>query len=81
MKTQRISYRLKRPINTFGKTFVAQREISFEIRLCAQLMMDQVVSKSNKANFDLKINDAIDTRNKELFKEIAENDQHYAWEY
>ncbi|WP_067840676.1 hypothetical protein [Amphibacillus sediminis] len=79
MKKQKVNYCLRR--NFFSYPLIAKREMPFEVKLIAQLVMDALVSEHNKANFDRKINKAIDSNDPAQFKRICEQNKHYSWEY
>ncbi|MBM7540082.1 hypothetical protein [Amphibacillus cookii] len=81
MKKQKVYYCLQRTHRHYAKYMIAKRDLSFEIKLTAQLMLDSLIADWNKADFDRQINEAIDQHDVERFKEISEAKKHYAWEY
>ncbi|MCZ0702057.1 uncharacterized protein YpiB (UPF0302 family) [Natronobacillus azotifigens] len=81
MKKHKVNYRLKRYNLVPHHKIKAKREVSFEIQLMAQLLMDQLVSERNKMEFDRKINEAIESKDKELFMQLSNHYQHYLFEY
>ncbi|SDC62700.1 hypothetical protein SAMN05421734_11419 [Pelagirhabdus alkalitolerans] len=81
MRKQKTHYRLRRLSNGFTNYMVAKRDLSFEIKLTAQLMLDELVADYNKAQFDQRIDESIAANNREQFEEISKENHHYTWEY
>lgn len=76
-----MSYRLSNNYQGFGTSIMAKRDLSFEIKLLAQLIMDELISERNKANFDNQIDRALQSKDIALFKQLSQDNQHYSIEY
>lgn len=77
MKKQKVSYRYFR---YEGNVRYARREISFEIKLSSQLILDELCYKWNEKMIESAINRSIDTGDKEKFIKIAKQYKRYLWE-
>ncbi|SFD99794.1 IDEAL domain-containing protein [Lentibacillus persicus] len=77
MKKQKIVYQLYRYA---GKAINAKREVPFEMKLSAQLILDELCFSWNKEKLESAINDAIDTNDKEKFDALSKEYRHYVWE-
>lgn len=54
-----------------GFVLLARREISFELKLTTQLMLDTLCFQWNKKQMMMQINDALDERNKDYFLQLS----------
>ena len=63
-----------------GESLQAKRGIPYEIRLQAQLILDELCFKWNKEELERQLNDAIDTNNKEEFMRLSHLYKQYLWE-
>ncbi|MFD2761699.1 IDEAL domain-containing protein [Lentibacillus juripiscarius] len=77
MNRQKASYRFYRYT---GKTLYAKREISYELRLTAQLVLDELCFNWNKQKLEMAINHSVDTGDKEQFLLLSEAYRSYIWE-
>ncbi|UFU00457.1 IDEAL domain-containing protein [Radiobacillus kanasensis] len=77
MKKHKVNYRLKVFGSGHYSKIVAKREISYEIKLAAQLLLDELCFNWNKAHLEEMINESIDTNNSEAFYELSEQYQPY----
>ena len=81
MKKHKVNYTLKAFNGRKNVSIKAKREISFEIKLAARLILDALVSDWNKSNLENQINDSIDKQDKETFLQLSKKYQTYSWEY
>ncbi len=77
MNRQKEGYRFYR---YNGKTLYAKREISYELRLNAQLVLDELCFNWNKLKLEEAINHSIDTGNKEQFLRLSKEYRNFVWE-
>ncbi|MFD1361364.1 IDEAL domain-containing protein [Lentibacillus salinarum] len=77
MKKQKMTYQLYRYTGTAIK---ATREVPFELKLSAQLLLDEVCFNWNKQRLETAINHAIDTGDREQFKQLCEEYRSFIWE-
>lgn len=63
-----------------GESLKAKREIPYEIRLQAQLMLDELCFKWNKKMLQNKLNESLDTNNKDEFMRLSNVYKQYIWE-
>ncbi len=80
MKKQKISYRLISFDRNRNNAILARREISYEIKLASQLMLDDLCFNWNKARIEEQINLAIDQNDKATFDILSEQFRSYIWE-
>ncbi|MCP8615480.1 hypothetical protein [Salirhabdus salicampi] len=80
MKKQKSSYSLMKFGPSSQKRFVARREISYELKLSARLVLDELVYKWNKVYFEQKMNYALDNGDKAEFMKWAKLYEPYTWE-
>ncbi|KAB8138954.1 IDEAL domain-containing protein [Gracilibacillus oryzae] len=80
MKKQKISYRLISFERNRKKAILARREISYEIKLASQLMLDDLCFNWNKARLEEQINLAIDRNDKPAFETLSKQYKQYIWE-
>lgn len=80
MKQQKLSYFLVKK-KVFSKDPIyARKEISFEIKLAARLLLDESLYSGNKLRLEQKINDAIDKNNRTDFNTLSKMYQPFTWE-
>ncbi|SHG21253.1 IDEAL domain-containing protein [Ornithinibacillus halophilus] len=77
MKKEKVVYRY---FPYSGKVLQARREIPFEMRLTAQMVLDELCFNWNKKQLEAELNSSIDKGNKEKFKELSEAYMDYIWE-
>lgn len=77
MNKEKVVYRFFR---YNGNTLHARKEIPFEFKLKAQLVLDELCFKWNKEQLVRKLNHAIDTNNKEEFRQLSKEYNDYIWE-
>ncbi|ENH95711.1 hypothetical protein J416_14682 [Gracilibacillus halophilus YIM-C55.5] len=77
MKKQKTTYQLKSFYMNQKGHFMAKREISYEIKLVSQLLLDDLCYRWNKARLDEQINQAIDTNDTDTFMELSHMYQSY----
>lgn len=77
MKKQKSIYRY---IRYEGSRLNARREISYEIKLSTQLILDELCFNWNKKKVDSAINRSIDTNNKNEFIKLCKRYHRYLWE-
>ncbi|WP_077310338.1 IDEAL domain-containing protein [Terribacillus halophilus] len=70
MKKHKVVYRLQRT-NRKRSYVTAKREIAFEVKLAAKLMLDEFLFTWNKNRLEAQINDSIDQNNQVLFNELS----------
>lgn len=63
-----------------GESLKARREIPYELRLQAQLILDELCFKWNKKMLQKQLDYSIDTENKEEFMRLSEVYRHFLWE-
>ncbi|MFD2042796.1 hypothetical protein ACFSTA_00570 [Ornithinibacillus salinisoli] len=63
-----------------GKVLQARREIPYEIKLTARLLLDEICFNWNKAQLEAKLNSSIEKGNKEAFSELRKAYLDYIWE-
>jgi uncharacterized protein YpiB (UPF0302 family) len=80
MKKQKTSYILVKYKNCSPQPFRAKKELSYEIKLAARLLLDEVIYNGNKLRLELQINDAIDSGNEKQFKQLSKKYQPFTWE-
>ncbi|WP_182200873.1 IDEAL domain-containing protein [Paraliobacillus salinarum] len=81
MKKQKVNYCLERYAVLKHSPIKAKKEISFEIKLASQLLLDELVVKWNKSNLEQRINQAIDNQDETAFQELSKSYQAYAYEF
>ncbi|MFP7494859.1 IDEAL domain-containing protein [Terribacillus saccharophilus] len=70
MKKHKVVYRLQRTKRK--RAYVtAKREITFEVKLATRLMLDEFYFTWNKNRLEVLINECIDNRDEERFKELS----------
>jgi len=62
-----------------GKPIQAKREVPYEIRLQARLMMDVVCFQFNKARLEEDLNIALEEGDKSAFQQLSGEYKHYIW--
>ncbi|SFA81028.1 IDEAL domain-containing protein [Lentibacillus halodurans] len=77
MKKQKVVYQLYRYA---GNAIVAKKDVPFELKLSAQLVLDEICFNWNKWKLESGINHAIDTGDKEKFEQLSEEYRRYIWE-
>ncbi|WP_010529844.1 IDEAL domain-containing protein [Lentibacillus jeotgali] len=77
MKKQKLIYQLYRYA---GKPMKAKRDVPFELKLSAQLVLDEMCFTWNKQTLESAINQAIDTGDRERFAQLSKEYRHYIWE-
>ncbi|WP_407272924.1 hypothetical protein [Radiobacillus sp. PE A8.2] len=80
MKKHKVVYKLSVFGNRKGSKIVAKREIPFEIKLAAKLILDDLCFSWNKTHLETKINESIDKMDKEGFMILSKQYQPYTWE-
>ncbi|MDX8045687.1 IDEAL domain-containing protein [Gracilibacillus sp. S3-1-1] len=80
MKKHKVSYQLKMFHINQKPVLNARREISYEIRLASQLLLDDLCFNWNKARLEERINRSIDNNDKESFRELSNQYNSYIWE-
>ncbi|PAF17630.1 hypothetical protein CHH69_09235 [Terribacillus saccharophilus] len=79
MKKHKVVYRLQRTKRK--RAYVtAKREISFEVKLATRLMLDEFYFTWNKNRLEAQINECIDQKDAERFKELSAAYRHYTFE-
>ena len=79
MKKHKVVYRLQRTKRK--RAYVtAKREISFEVKLATRLMLDEFYFTWNKNRLEAQINECIDQKDEERFKELSEAYRPYTFE-
>ncbi|MFP7479598.1 IDEAL domain-containing protein [Terribacillus saccharophilus] len=79
MKKHKVVYRLQRTKRK--RAYVtAKREISFEVKLATRLMLDEFYFTWNKSRLEAQINECIDQRDTERFKELSAAYRPYTFE-
>lgn len=73
-----IDYQLKKFDRNASKVIFARREISFEVRLTAQMILDEICFQGNKARLDQAINQSLDQKDKERFQTLSKQ-YSYIW--
>lgn len=63
-----------------GKPLQAKREIPFEMRLVARMMLDELCFNWNKAILEEALNSSIDGNNHEAFQHLSEKYKQFVWE-
>jgi len=63
-----------------GESLKARREIPYELRLQAQLILDELCFKWNKKMLQKQLDYSIDAENKEEFMRLSEVYRHFLWE-
>jgi len=77
MNKEKVVYRFFR---YNGNTLHARKEIPFEFKLNAQLILDEICFKWNKKQLVRKINHSIETNNKDEFLRLSKEYNNYIWE-
>jgi len=77
MKQEKVVYRFFQYV---GEPLTARKELAFEEKLAAQLLLDELVFKWNKSHLEEEINHAIETNNYVDFKKYSEAYKQYVWE-
>ncbi|TFJ93502.1 IDEAL domain-containing protein [Lentibacillus salicampi] len=77
MKKQKTTYQL---YCYTGKAMKAKRDAPFELKLSAQLLLDELCFNWNKQKLESAINEAIDAGDRERFIKLSEEYRHYIWE-
>lgn len=62
-----------------GKPVQAKREVSYEMKLQAQLILDEICFHYNKSKVEADLNRAIDDRNESDFKRCSDIYKEYIW--
>lgn len=79
MKKHKVVYRLQRTKRK--RAYVtAKREISFEVKLATRLMLDEFYFTWNKNRLEAQINECIDQKDEERFKELSAAYRPYTFE-
>lgn len=79
MKKQKVAYLLRK--QGFGKKKIQARlEISFELKLAARLILDEITYRWNKQILEQKINAAIDHGDRKEFESLSKDYQPFTWE-
>ena len=79
MKKHKVVYRLQRTKRK--RAYVtAKREISFEVKLATRLMLDEFYFTWNKNRLEAQINECIDQKDEERFKELSATYRPYTFE-
>ncbi|MFB1051123.1 IDEAL domain-containing protein [Paraliobacillus sp. JSM ZJ581] len=81
MKKQKVNYYLIKYAALENASIKAKKEVSFEIKLASQLLLDELVSTRNKLHLEQRINQAIDDRDEIAFLELSKRYQVYAYEF
>ncbi|SES69050.1 hypothetical protein SAMN05216389_101430 [Oceanobacillus limi] len=63
-----------------GKVIKARREIPYDVKLTARLVLDEICFNWNKAQLEAKLNSSIEEGNKEKFEQLREAYLDYIWE-
>ncbi|MFD1849981.1 IDEAL domain-containing protein [Oceanobacillus bengalensis] len=63
-----------------GNTLYAKKEIPYEFRLSAQLILDELCFDWNKKQLENKINETLITGDKDEFMRLCEEYRHFLWE-
>lgn len=63
-----------------GKVLLAKRETPFEMKLIAQLILDDLCYSWNKRQLERELNEAIDRGDKEKFNQLSVAYKEYVWE-
>ncbi|WP_249870194.1 IDEAL domain-containing protein [Oceanobacillus saliphilus] len=77
MKKEKIVYRFYR---YQGKSINAKREIPYELRLFARLILDELCFTWNKIRLEEDLNSSLEKGNKEAFMKLSEAYRHFVWE-
>ncbi|GAA0439647.1 hypothetical protein GCM10008983_15660 [Lentibacillus halophilus] len=77
MNQQKMGYRLYRYT---GNALYAKREISYEMRLTAQMMLDELCFEWNKKQLKSAIDQSIDANDKQWFLQLSQSYRSYIWE-
>ncbi|MBY7143022.1 IDEAL domain-containing protein [Virgibacillus sp. NKC19-3] len=72
--------RLLRYYRYEGEILKARKEIPFEFKLTARMMLDEQCFIWNKEKLEKAINNAIETGNKQEFINLSELFKQYVWE-
>ncbi|GAB3060694.1 IDEAL domain-containing protein [Virgibacillus ainsalahensis] len=78
MKKEKIVYRYFRYT---GKMIKAKKEVSFETRLTARMILDEVCFNWNKEQLSAAIDESIKEGNKQEFMKLSEAYKDYVWEH
>ncbi|CQR47063.1 hypothetical protein BN1058_01352 [Paraliobacillus sp. PM-2] len=81
MKKQKANYLLSSFAAVKDSPIKAKKEISFEIKLASQLLLDDLVSRWNKSQLEQRINEAIDHQDKIAFLQLSKEYQAYTYEF
>lgn len=63
-----------------GKPVQAKREVSFELRLQARLILDEICFQYNRFRLEESLNKALENRDKSAFVEHSEALKEFIWE-
>lgn len=63
-----------------GKPVQAKREVPFEMRLQARMILDEMCFQYNRARLEENLNKALEERNKSVFVEYSEALKEFIWE-
>lgn len=63
-----------------GKPVQAKREVSFELRLEARMILDEICFLYNKCRLEESLNKALENRDKYAFIEHSEALKEFIWE-
>ncbi|MFC0015987.1 MULTISPECIES: IDEAL domain-containing protein [Allobacillus] len=78
MKKQFSSYKLSRLHFSNGHLpIMARKEMNYEIKLAARLILDEAIYQWNKENLETKIDAAIDNQNEKEFHRLSKQYAHY----
>ncbi|WP_087973375.1 IDEAL domain-containing protein [Oceanobacillus rekensis] len=77
MKKEKVVYKFCR---YQGGKLQAKREIPYEIRLLARLILDELCFNWNKKRLEEDINDSIENGNREDFMKLSDEFKHFIWE-
>lgn len=77
MKKEKVIYKFFR---YDGKVLLAKKEIPFEMKLTARLILDQLCYTWNKKQLQKQLNEALDNGEKEEFNKLSESYKSFIWE-
>ncbi|WP_100011386.1 hypothetical protein [Lentibacillus sediminis] len=77
MKKEKVIYRFHR---YEGKVLYAKKEISFELKLAARLLMDEICFSYNKEQLNQAIDQSLKTSRQHDFLQLSEAYRQYVWE-
>ncbi|MEI3614321.1 IDEAL domain-containing protein [Pseudogracilibacillus sp. SO30301A] len=77
MKKEKVNYKFFR---YDGKVLLAKKEIPYEMKLTARLILDQLCYTWNKKQLQKQLNEALDNEEKEEFNKLSESYKSFIWE-